>query len=160
MSCKYSAVIYDDIANGEGVGAVLFMQGCSHHCKGCHNPQTWDFESGYELTEDVLNNIFDYINNPFVSRLTLSGGDPLDNYESSYEIAKKFKQLFPNKELWLFTGYTMKELYDLQKDDILQYIDVLIDGPFIESERDITLEFRGSKNQNLYKKVQNKWEKQ
>ena len=157
---KYAGIIYDDTSNGEGVGAVLFTQGCTHHCKGCHNPETWDFNQGLDFTIDIENDLFNYFNIPFATRLTLSGGDPIDNYEFSYYIAEKFKKLYPNKELWLFTGYTIDDLYNLNRSEILTFIDVLVDGPFILSERDITLKFRGSKNQNLYRKVNNQFKKE
>ena len=157
---KYNAIIYDDTANGEGVGAVLFTQGCSHHCKGCHNPQTWSFEEGLDFNITIENELFDYLSTPFVSRLTLSGGDPIDNYDFSLYIAQKFKKCYPDKQLWLFTGYTIDDLYNLNKSEILTFIDVLIDGPFILSERNITLAFRGSENQNLYRKINGEFKKE
>ena len=148
---RYAGIEFDDFLNGKGVGIVLFMQYCTHHCKGCHNPETWDKNGGMIFTDDLLKKILNYFQNKgYATRLTLSGGDPLDNIEFTYMISKNFKEKFPNHELWIYTGYTFENvLKDKRYFKILQYCDILIDGEFLEDERDISLKFRGSKNQRI-----------
>lgn len=159
---KYAGIIYDDVVNGEGIGAVFFTQGCTHHCKGCQNPQTWDFNEGKELTNDVIEELFDYFKiTPFVTRLTLSGGDPLDNIDVTEYIVKRFKSEYPDKSVWLFTGYCFEDIINnIKFENILNNTDVLIDGLFDISKRDITLKFRGSSNQNIYYKQSEVWKKE
>ena len=150
---RYAGIIYDDIANGTGIGAVLFIQGCPHHCPGCHNQHTWDFDGGEALMAEPLMELFDYFaNNPFATRLTISGGEPLTtqnhNRSSVKMLCNTYKETFPNIKIWLYTGYRFEDLTDEQKST-LQYVDVLIDGPFIQEQKDLTLAFRGSKNQRI-----------
>lgn len=114
---RYSGIIKDDVANGEGLGLVFFVQGCSHnctktdefHCKGCHNPQTWDYDGGKPLTDEVINSIWDYFDNtPFATRLTITGGEPFDlNYPLTVSIVKEFKERYPDKKVWVYTGFEM-----------------------------------------------------
>lgn len=114
---RYSGLIKDDVANGEGLGAVFFVQGCSHnntttdthHCKNCHNPQTWDYNGGKPLTVEVINSIWDYFDNtPFATRLTITGGEPFDlNYPLTVSIVREFKKRYPDKKVWAYTGFNM-----------------------------------------------------
>lgn len=150
---RYANIIYDDIANGTGLGAVLFLQGCPHHCPGCHNPQTWDFNGGKEFNADILSDLMHYFQeNPFTHRLSISGGEPLavmnKNHTATSKITGVFKNRLPNHKVWLWTGYHFEDLTYEQKL-CLCHVDVLIDGPFIEAERDLTLAFRGSRNQRI-----------
>lgn len=151
IELKFSDIIFDDVANGNGFGAVVFSQYCSHHCIKCQNPQTWSKDGGRIFTKDILNQLFDYYKKiPFASRLTLSGGDPLENLPLSNLIASEFKYYFPNKTLWIYTGYTYEEIRDkYEYQAILELCDYLVDGKYIDELRDITLAYRGSANQRI-----------
>lgn len=147
-----------DIADGEGVRLTLFVSGCRNHCKGCFQPETWDFNYGKEFTEEVENNILEKLSNWCYDGLTLLGGDPFEpeNQKVLNPFLKKVKNEFPLKNIWCYTGYIYdKDLVDGGKKytddtlDMLSNIDVLVDGPFIEELKDITLKFRGSSNQRL-----------
>lgn len=134
------------ISNGEGLRTAVFFSGCTHKCKNCFNPELWDFNVGTPMNiESILSTI-----NPHVAGLSLLGGDPLDldNYNASLELCKKFKEKFPNKTIWVWTGNLIENI----DPTILNYIDVLIDGPFIQELYDYDLLYRGSSNQRiLYK---------
>ena len=146
MQFRYAGIIKDDINNGEGVGLTLFTQYCTHHCKGCHNPETWSKDGGKIFTERELNNILAYFKErPYVNRLTLSGGDPLDNVDMTLWICQTIKKELPYINIWLYTGY----IFETISKDVLQYIDYLVDGPYIDELRDLTLKFRGSSNQRI-----------
>lgn len=151
IKLKYADIIFDDVSNGNGLGAVVFSQFCSHHCENCQNPQTWSKEGGKCFTKSILNDILNYYRKiPFASRLTLSGGDPLDNLPLSNLIASEFKYYFPTKSLWIYTGYTYEEIIDkYEYQAILELCDYLVDGEYVDNLRDITLEYRGSKNQRI-----------
>ena len=147
----YSIIKDNDIANGDGITMSLWTQGCPHRCKGCHNPQTWSFDNGKEFTDKELQYILDNINRNNVNRnLSLLGGEPLcpPNVEGILNLCKKFKEKYPNKIIYLWTGYTVEEFDDIQKE-VLKYIDILIDGRFILELRDLRLKFKGSSNQRV-----------
>lgn len=148
---RYAGVDFCDTANGKGVGVVLFLQGCSHHCAGCHNPETWDFLGGKPFTEDTEQAIMNAWSRPYISRLTLSGGDPFDNVWLSMRLAVKFKTHFHDKKLWIYTGYHFEELQDKSEEKyfLLSIADVIVDGPFIMEQRDLSLPYRGSRNQRI-----------
>lgn len=149
MIMRYAGIEYDDVANGTGLGAVFFVQGCPHHCKGCHNPQTWDPNGGLEFTENVLDELFTYFREvPFAKRLTISGGDPIANHELTYYVLSRFVREFPDHQVWLYTGYSCEYVFKHHMY-IASLCDVIVDGEFIESLRDITLQFKGSSNQNI-----------
>lgn len=137
-----------NLSNGEGWRVVLWVSGCSHHCEGCHNPETWDANSGRPFTEVEMRKLITLLEKPYVKGLTLSGGDPLfeGNRDAVKQIVKNVKLICPDKDIWLYTGYEYSEIKDL---DILKYVDVVVDGKFYISERDVTLPFRGSKNQKI-----------
>ncbi len=143
---NYQNILDCSIADGEGVRVVLFVTGCSHNCKGCHNPECQNPNNGKLFTEDVKNKLFSLIDKPYIDGLTLSGGDPLfsNNRDDILKLVKEFKLKFSNKTIWLYTGYKFCEIKDLE---ILNYIDILVDGEFKIDEKDITLPFRGSSNQ-------------
>lgn len=158
ISLKYAGYYKDDFANGEGIGSVLFVQTCSHKCLGCHNKETWDAEGGALFTEEVFNKMMEDLAKNHIKRLTLSGGDPFDNLLVSNYVASEFKYRYPEKELWIYTGYTMEELKKRKEFlPLLECADVLVDGPFIEEEKDLTLKFRGSKNQKIWRKNNDEW---
>lgn len=147
---KYSEITYPDVNNGEGCRVTLFVSGCSHRCKGCHNPETWNFDFGKDFNDDVKIRLFDIVSKPYIKGLTLSGGDPLDSYDDVLELVKEFRNRFgATKDIWVYTGYVIDDLLTLNKEEILEYIDVLVDGEYIEEQRDVSLAFRGSKNQRI-----------
>lgn len=151
---KYAKLDEYDIANGEGVGVVLWLQGCSHKCPGCHNRSTWKWSDGHEFTDDTKLRLMYAISKPYISRLTFSGGDPLywRNRAEVMQLILDVKNVRPDIKIWLYTGYTYNRLGKMR----LGPVDVLVDGPFIEPLKNISLKFRGSTNQRLidYQKSQ------
>lgn len=151
---RFHNITYPDVNNGEGCRVTLWIAGCTHHCKGCHNPQTWSFKSGREFTEDIKNKLYNVLKLPYIKGITLSGGDPLDSFDDIFELVKDIKNSFNDKDIWLFSGYTLEDIQNSDKNIILEYIDVLVDGEFKEELKDLTLKFRGSSNQRiLYKDI-------
>ena len=147
---NYIKITKNDIANGPGVRVTLWVSGCNVHCRGCHNPQTWDFSTGRLFDENAKSFIFEQLNEPYIQGLTISGGNPLDTPYPIFVLAKEVKAKFPDKDIWLYSGYTYEQICESrEKFKVLHYVDVLVDGPYIEEQRDITLPFRGSKNQRL-----------
>lgn len=151
---RYAGIEYDDVANGIGLGAVFFTQYCSHQCKECQNPQTWSKDGGMKFTDAVFDQLIQYFYNiPYASRLTLSGGDPLESPELTYFIILKFKKLFPDKSVWLYTGYKFEDVFNPDSSDLVSKIirlcNVIVDGKFEIGKRDITLQFVGSSNQRI-----------
>lgn len=148
---NYLNILDCDIADGEGIRVTLFVSGCSHHCKGCQNPESWSPKAGKPFNEEAKEKLFNLLSRDYVDGLTLSGGDPLyiNNRDCITQLCKEFKEKFPNKTIWLYTGYTYEEIKDL---DLIKYIDVIVDGEFQIDKRDITLEFRGSSNQNIIRR--------
>ena len=136
--------IHDSIVDGPGLRFTLFVQGCSHHCKGCHNPQTHDPNGGRECTEQEI--IEAMLSNPLLDGLTLSGGEPFDQAESCAVIAKAAKEA--GLSVWAYTGYTLEQLLQ-RRDELLEYVDVLVDGPFMLEQRSLNLKWRGSRNQRI-----------
>lgn len=148
---NYLEIIPETIVDGDGIRTSIYVSGCNHHCKGCHNPESWDFNSGKPLTKEVIDNVIKHIKeNPLIEGVTFSGGDPLEigNAKDLLEILKRFNM--ENINVWVYTGYILEELLlmDTQRE-CLKYIDFLVDGPFIEKEKDPELVFRGSKNQRI-----------
>lgn len=154
---NYQHIFKDDLINGEGVRVSLFVSGCSHGCENCFSPHTWDYRSGSLFTDEVLNELFTALDKPYISGLSLLGGDPLapKNTSTVIDICKKFKERFPEKNIWCWTGYTLEEVQNNHAKDILEYCDVLIDGKFVQELKDLTLPFRGSSNQRILKKGEN-----
>lgn len=137
-----------DISNGEGVGCSLFVSGCKFHCKDCFNSESWDFNAGKPFDSEAENKLIELASNPYISRITILGGEPLadGNYQ---EIGKLIPKL-PKKKIWLFTGYTFEELLqDQNRLDIVSMVDVLVEGRFVAELKDISLKFRGSSNQRI-----------
>lgn len=144
-----------DINNGTGIRVTLWVSGCKHHCKGCHNQWTWDFNQGKEFRENIDEigyKLGDWLDRDYVEGLTISGGDPLCQDEEGLKRIKEIIQWvrinYPTKNIWMYTGYVYEELNDLQKE-IADSIDVLVDGPFIEEKKDFSCPFRGSSNQRI-----------
>lgn len=135
--------------NGEGIRVTLWVAGCSHNCVGCQNPETWDFDGGYPFDKEAHDFLFGELAKPYIDGLTLSGGDPLYSVDEVTNLSKEVKTIMPNKNIWLYTGFTWEQIKSSRLKMILPYIDVLVDGPYIEALRDVTLAFRGSSNQRL-----------
>ena len=149
---NYIKITKHDIANGSGVRVVLWVSGCSLHCKGCQNPSTWDVSTGQLFDETAKNELFKALNKPYVQGLTLSGGHPLEaqNLDEVYNIVSEVRKIFPEKDIWLYTGLTWENaIQDPRRFQILQMCDVVVDGSFIEWQKNISLKFRGSSNQRL-----------
>lgn len=143
---KVADILYETMSDMPGFSTSIYCQGCKHHCKGCHNPQTWDFEKGKEYTVEELYNIV--ISDEF-SDVTFTGGDPLFQVESFTELAKMIKNN-TNKKIWCYTGFLYEDIKNNDKlNIILPYIDVLVDGPFDITKRNTDLKFRGSENQRI-----------
>lgn len=157
---NYAAIKKFDIANGEGIRVTLFVSGCRNRCPGCFQPETWAFDYGEPFTDEVKEEIFAALDKPSVRGLTLLGGEPMEpeNQRGLLPLLKETKERFPNKNIWLFTGNLYEELtgeagshpkcLDITAD-LLSYVDILVDGRFIEEKKQLGLRFRGSSNQRI-----------
>ena len=145
---RYNLIRKMDIANGPGVRVSIFMQGCSFHCKNCFNKETWDFEGGQEFTDDTINKVLELCNKPEVKGLSILGGEPMHptNIEGTTKLAKAFKEKYPEKTIWTWTGFKYEDIKD---KDVFNYIDVLVDGQYKDELHDPTLKWRGSSNQRV-----------
>lgn len=146
---RYNKIRKMDIANGPGVRVSIFVQGCTFNCKNCFNPETHDFNAGKEFNRDVIDRILELCNNENIEGLSILGGEPMHplNLEGVTQLAKAFKQSFPSKTLWAWTGFLFENY--LKDKEICKYLDVLVDGQYIDELRDPTLKWRGSKNQRV-----------
>jgi anaerobic ribonucleoside-triphosphate reductase activating protein len=155
---NYATIKTHDIANGPGVRVSLFVSGCTHHCKGCFNPETWNFNYGEPYTPEVEEQIMEALSPWYIRGLSLLGGEPFEpqNQPALVELVKKVKRLYPEKTIWCYSGY------DYEKDilagrlgdwdttnELIRHIDVLVDGEFVEAKKDLSLRFRGSSNQRV-----------
>lgn len=145
---NYHKISRFDTANGPGIRTTLWVAGCEHHCAGCHNQMTWDRNGGKPFDHVALNDLLNEVSNPHCQGLTLSGGDPLAtfNREDTTRILQNVHWFFPNKDIWVYTGYQWDYVKSLS---CMEYIDVLVDGKFVKSQRNLSLKFRGSENQRL-----------
>lgn len=152
---RYAGIIYNDVTAAPGICLSFFVQGCPLHCSGCHNPQTWDFNGGHEFTEETMNSILKGLTANGIHRsFCIMGGEPMaeQNLFLTAMVINEVKRALPDTKIYLWSGYTLEELQkrsDGHTAAILSSIDCIIDGPYIESERDITLPMRGSKNQKI-----------
>ena len=154
---KYAGIIKNDFSAAPGISVSFFVQGCPHHCKGCHNPETWDFDGGKEFTYDVLNDIEESLFANGISRsLAIMGGEPLceQNIFLTLLVVKTIKEKYPDIKIYVWSGYTYDYLMshietNLHLKQVLDYADFLIDGPYVEELRDISLPMRGSSNQKI-----------
>lgn len=155
---NYATIKKNDIANGPGIRVSLFVSGCRHHCKNCFNQEAWDFEYGQSFTQETIEEILTALSPGYVAGLSLLGGEPFEpeNQEGLLSLARQFRQRFPEKNLWCYTGFSFEK--DLLKGkvgnpetarELLSYLDVLVDGKFVEAKKDPSLLFRGSSNQNI-----------
>lgn len=145
---RYGKINKTDIANGTGVRVSLFVSGCRNRCKGCFNPETWDFNYGEEYTSETWYEILYAMSPDYIAGLSILGGDPFEpeNIAEITYLCKDIREAYPDKTIWIYTGYLYEDLKDLE---IMEYIDVLVDGRFIEAEKDLSLAFRGSRNQRI-----------
>lgn len=164
---NYSELKPTDIANGTGARVSLFVSGCRHHCKGCFNESTWDFDSGKRFTKDTEDEVLRLLDRDYIAGLSVLGGEPLEpeNQEDILRLLERAYDAFPDKDVWLWTGFTFEDLMDACRavdtgrkgnraaTEALWYllwrVDVLVDGPYLDDQRDITLRFRGSPNQRI-----------
>lgn len=145
---KYHNITKDDMLNGDGLRVVLWVAGCSHHCKNCQNPVTWNPNDGLEFTEETKLEIFTELRKTYVSGITFSGGDPLHvlNVQEVTFFAKEIRESFPDKTIWIYTGFLWSEIKHLE---IMKFADVVVDGEYVEELRDTQLYWRGSSNQRV-----------
>lgn len=154
----YGAIKKNDVADGPGVRVSLFVSGCRHHCEGCFQPETWNFTFGNEYTEETKNEILAALSPTYIEGITILGGEPFEpeNQPEVCELLRTVKERYPNKNIWCYTGYTYdKDLFEGgavftdRTEEMLSYIDVLVDGEFVLAKRNLMLKFRGSENQRL-----------
>ncbi len=145
---RYHNITTDDMLNGDGLRTVLWVAGCTHRCKGCQNPITWDIDGGIPFDEAAENELFEKLAPDYISGLTFSGGDPLhpDNRGEVTRLCRKFREIYPEKDIWLYTGFTFEEIKNLE---LIPLIDVIVDGEFVEAEFDAKLHWKGSANQRV-----------
>ena len=145
---RYNLIRKMDISNGPGVRVSIFMQGCSFHCKNCFNAETWDFNGGKEFTDDTINQVLTLCEEDYIKGLSILGGEPLHpkNIEGTTKLAKAFKEKFPHKNLWVWTGNLFEDVKD---NEVFKYIDVLVDGRFVDELKDPRLKWKGSSNQRV-----------
>jgi anaerobic ribonucleoside-triphosphate reductase activating protein len=165
---NYLKIEHEDVCNGTGLRVVLWLSGCSHHCYNCQNPQTWDPNSGIPFDESAKQEIFNELSKDYISGITFSGGDPLheNNLDEVLKLVKEIRISFPEKTIWLYSGYNFDLLNSkyneykytsfaanadewLTRWEIISNVDVLVDGEYIDEQKDLTLKFRGSKNQRV-----------
>ena len=168
---NYLQITHEDVCNGDGLRVVLWLSGCSHHCNNCQNPQTWNPDSGIPFDKSAKQEIFDELSKDYISGLTLTGGDPLyeNNLDEVLKLVKEIRISFPEKTIWLYTGFEWNQIMNMQvmqpifsckdleskiqnilkRQEIIKMCDVLVDGEYIDEQKDLTLKFRGSKNQRV-----------
>lgn len=154
---RYHDITKDDMKNGDGLRVVLWLAGCEHHCPGCQNPITWDPDDGLEFDDTAKKEIFDQLDKDYISGITFSGGDPLHpaNINGVLELIEEIKQKYPDKTIWLYTGYTWEQLFDSnnkpysKRGEVVQNIDVIVDGMFVQNLLDVNYPWAGSRNQRV-----------
>lgn len=153
---NYADIKQYDVANGPGIRISLFVSGCNHHCKGCFNEEAWDFNYGKPFTDETIDTIIEYLNNPHIAGLTLLGGEPMEpvNQKALLPLVKRVKDTYPDKSIWCFTGFRFDDdilgkMYDNvpETKELLARFDVMVDGKFIEELKSVSLVFKGSSNQ-------------
>lgn len=168
---NYLQITHEDVCNGTGLRVVLWLSGCSHHCYNCQNPQTWNPGSGIPFDESAKQEIFNELSKDYISGITFSGGDPLyeNNLDEVLKLVQEIRISFPEKTIWLYTGFEWNQIMNMQvmqpifsckdleskiqnilkRQEIIKMCDVLVDGEYIDEQKDLTLKFRGSKNQRV-----------
>lgn len=160
---NYLKIEHEDVCNGTGLRVVLWLSGCSHHCYNCQNPQTWNPNSGIPFDELAKQEIFNELSKDYISGITFSGGDPLheQNLDEVLKLIQEIRNSFPTKTIWLYTGYSYQKIFrgesscisqeglnNFKRRKIIKLCDVVVDGEYIDEQKDLTLKWRGSKNQN------------
>ena len=145
---RYNLIRKMDIADGPGVRVSIFVQGCEFHCKNCFNKETWDFSKGKEFTDDVIARVLELAEPEYIQGLSILGGEPLHpkNIDGTIKLAKAFREKFPDKDIWIWTGFLYENIVN---KDILNYVDVIVDGQYQEELHDFRLKYRGSSNQRV-----------
>ncbi len=145
---RYNKIRKMDISNGPGVRVSIFLQGCSFHCKNCFNPETWDFDKGEEFTDQVIDEIIKISSDSYIKGLSILGGEPMhpNNIDGTIKLAKRFKKAYPDKTIWSWTGFLIDNIVN---KEVLNYIDVLVDGQFMDELRNPKLKYCGSSNQRV-----------
>ena len=155
---NYGDIKKIDVANGPGVRVSLFVSGCTHHCKGCFNPETWDFSFGKPFTDETIDEIIEALAPDYIAGFSLLGGEPFEraNQKALLPLLRKIRETYPHKTIWCYSGYTLdKDIFGFMYDnwdetpEFISYIDVLVDGEFVEELKDLKLRFRGSANQRI-----------
>ena len=152
---NYADIRPIDVANGPGVRVSLFVSGCTHHCEGCFNPETWDFHYGKPFGPEQEEEILSALSRPYIHGLSLLGGEPMEpeNQPAILRLVRRVRERFPDKDVWCYSGYLFESLRDSQvgeySQELLKELDVLVDGPFVLEKKDLSLRFRGSSNQRL-----------
>lgn len=159
---NYAKINDMDVVNGEGIRVSIFFSGCQFHCKGCFNSELWDFNYGVPFTQETIDTIIELMKPGYIQGLSILGGEPFQNRIAVKELVLKVKSIYPNKDIWVWTGHKMEEFirwttYGLYEKPILDNIDVLVDGRYEDDKRDLTLAFRGSRNQRIWRKINGKW---
>ena len=145
---NYAGIKKTDVSNGTGVRVSLFVSGCRNHCPGCFQPETWDFDYGEPFTEDTEEELIRALRPSWIQGLSILGGDPMEpeNQKALLPFLKRMKEELPEKDVWLYTGYRLESV---SASPMLVHVDVVVDGPYIEAEKDVSLAFRGSRNQRI-----------
>lgn len=162
---RYASIRNLDISNGEGVGVSFFVQGCPFHCKNCFNSETWDFNGGKEWTEETKNKFMELINRPYIKRVSFLGGECLadQNLDEILKLVKQIRISYPEKTIWLYTGYELSEIIKQEQHEkvsgipdvwskrweIIKLCNIVVDGEYIDEQKDLALKFKGSKNQRV-----------
>ena len=169
ISIRYAQIRSLDLSNGEGIGVALFVQGCHFHCKNCFNPETWDFDVGKEWTLETQNKFIELASRPYIKRISILGGEPLadENLDDVLDLVNQIRLSFPQKSIWLYTGFYWEEIFEPSfayqtkkwinsylkqcevRKKIISQCDILVDGRYVDSLRDITISWRGSTNQSV-----------
>ena len=168
INIRYAQIRSLDLSNGEGIGVALFVQGCRFRCPNCFNPETWDFSSGKEWTSEIHDKLIELASRPYIKRLSILGGEPLaeENLDDVLDLVNKIRLSYPQKSIWLYTGYEWEHIFDprwhyhpqtqeklsigrWRRQQIVSQCDVLVDERYVDSQRDITLKWCGSKNQHV-----------
>ena len=153
---KYAKINYIDTVNGSGIRVSIFFSGCNFHCKNCFNSELWDFNYGIPFTEETINKIIELLAPDYIKGLSILGGEPFHNYDAVIKLVKKVKEIYPNKDIWIWTGYKFDDIPEKCKD-ILDLADVIVDGRYEEDKRDLSIAFRGSTNQRIWRKSTNEF---
>jgi anaerobic ribonucleoside-triphosphate reductase activating protein len=147
---NYVQILDIDTINGPGIRTTLFVSGCTIHCKGCFNKDYWDFNYGKEFTQETMDELLSKLSRDAWDGLSILGGEPMDNFYTVLNICKAVKEKYPNKNIWIWSGYT-KDYIEQHKKEIITYVDCMVLGPFVEEKRNLNLKFRGSENQHIFK---------